>query len=133
MGDCLFWLRRAAIGTSPLTCPACHASNARRSRRRTLSDYLLSITGVLPWRCQECETRFYSRRVPLRDVVYARCKICGNLELQRIAPEYVSGVKSIIPRILRIPALRCAPCRNKFFSMRPVLREGRRAEATESD
>jgi hypothetical protein len=74
--------------------------------------------------------RFYARAVPLRSFFYAHCGICGNLELQRISAEHVPGVTSILGRILRIPALRCEPCRHKFFSVRPLVREERGVAAT---
>ena len=61
--------------------------------------------------------------MPLRDLLYAHCKICGNLELQHIAAEHVPGDSSIIGRLLGVPAYRCVPCRNKFFSIRPLRRE----------
>jgi hypothetical protein len=121
------------MGTNPLTCPLCHAPNTRRSRRRTVGDYLLGAAGVLPWRCETCEARFHARHVPLRHIIYARCAICGNLELQRISAEHVPGITSFVARVLRIPALRCAPCRHKFFSVRPLRRESGRVEAAQSD
>jgi hypothetical protein len=74
--------------------------------------------------------RFYARAVPVRSHFYAHCGLCGNLELQRIAAERVPGMSSLFWRVLRIPALRCEPCRHKFFSVRPLLREERRVEAT---
>src|SRR5262249_6188597 len=83
-----------SIGNTPLTCPSCRSLKTRRSRRRSALDYLLSVTGVLPWRCEECEARFYARVVPMRNFFYAHCGICGNLELRRIAPEHVSGLSS---------------------------------------
>jgi hypothetical protein len=59
--------------------------------------------------------------------------MCGNMELQRIAPEYVPGIMSLIARMLSMPALRCEPCRHKFFSFRPVLRECPRMSAAPRD
>jgi hypothetical protein len=82
---------------------------------------LFGAVGVVPWRCTVCETRFHARAIPLRHLLYARCGICGNLELQRIAAEKVPGVTSVLGRMLGMPAFRCAPCRYKFFSMRPLL------------
>ena len=90
-------------------------------------DYALSVVGVLPWRCNVCHTRFHARVIPLRRVLYARCGFCGNLELQRIAPEKVQGLTSVIGRLLGLPALRCEPCRYKFFSFRPLL-QGQRPD-----
>ena len=78
-------------------------------------DYFYSVTGRLPWRCESCETRFYARPWPLRVRFFAHCKICGNLDLQRIAPEHVSGLAAIFGRTLKFPALRCDSCRYKFF------------------
>jgi hypothetical protein len=53
--------------------------------------------------------------------------MCGNLELQRISPEKVTGGSALVWRVLGLPALRCEPCRHKFFSLRPLLR-GEKAE-----
>ena len=103
-----------------MTCPNCHGSDSRRSRRRSAKDYLFSVVGVLPWRCSECETRFYERAFPLRHLFYAHCAICGNFDLQRIAPERIPGLLPVVGRFLRLPALRCEPCRHKFFSVRPL-------------
>jgi hypothetical protein len=80
-----------------------------------------------------CGSRFYARAVPLRNLFYAHCRVCGNFALQRIAAEYVPGVTSSIGRVLRIPALRCEPCRHKFFSVRPLLREEQGVAATPAD
>src|SRR5215469_825593 len=116
---------RLKIQATQLVCPACRSSKFRRSRRRTIVDYLLGIGGVLPWRCESCEARFRRRRTPLRVLLYAHCGICGNLELQRIAAEHVTGQTSRIGLLLGLPAYRCVPCRNKFFSIRPLRQEGK--------
>jgi hypothetical protein len=112
-----------------LACPRCRALKTRRSKRRSAMDHLFGFGGVLPWRCGACETRFYARAMPVRHHFYAHCGICGNGELQRIAADHVPGVAAILWRVLRIPALRCEPCRHKFFSVRPLLKE-RRVQAT---
>jgi hypothetical protein len=79
-----------------------------------------------PWRCAKCQRRFYAGAVPLKFVTKAHCDQCGNFDLQRISNQHVSGLLSWIPRLLRVPAYRCAPCRNRFFSLRPR----RKVEAT---
>jgi hypothetical protein len=78
-----------------------------------------------------CEARFHARRVPLRNLFYAHCAICGNFELQRISAERVPHVTAIFGRIFGLPALRCQPCRHKFFSVRPLRREEQRVTATQ--
>src|SRR4030081_3938345 len=107
-----------------MNCPSCKDSQVRRSRRNHLSDRFLAATGVVAWRCMACATRFYARVVPVQYILHAHCGICGNVELKKIAPEFVAGTGSFVGRLLRFQALRCEPCRHKFFSMRPMLREG---------
>ena len=93
-----------------------------------MQDFLFTAVGILPWRCETCQTRFRARVFPLRNLLYAHCANCGNTELQRISADHVPGVAAAFGRILRLPALRCAPCRHKFFSVRPLLHEARPAE-----
>ena len=114
---------RKEIATSPASCPLCNSANIRRSKRRGVRDYLFSVAGILPWRCESCSARFHARLLPFRTLLYAHCKICGNLELQRISAERITGVTSTVGRLLGIRALRCEPCRHKFFSVRPLRRE----------
>jgi C4-type Zn-finger protein len=102
-----------------MTCPVCKSTNARRSRRQNVADYVFSVAGVYPWRCRSCETRFHARAMSLSDAVHAHCPICGNGELKRISAEHVPGHFAFLWRILSIPAYRCEPCRYKYFSIKP--------------
>jgi hypothetical protein len=90
-------------------------------------DYLRGFAGILPWRCESCEARFYARAMALRCFLYAHCRICGNFDLQHISAERMQGILAIPWRIMGIPALRCDPCRHKFFSIRPLRSEARTA------
>lgn len=124
----LCFARSEEIAISPASCPVCHYATARRSKRRSMLDYLFSVAGILPWRCESCATRFRARLLPFRTFLYAHCGICGNLELQRISAERITGMIAIAARLLGIPALRCQPCRHKFFSVRPLRHEERPVE-----
>ena len=126
-------MRREPISTSLISCPVCQSSKNRRSKRRSALDYLFGLAGILPWRCASCEVRFHARLMPFRTFFYAHCRICGNLELQRIAAKRVPGATAIFGRILGLPALRCEPCRHKFFSVRPLRREERAVGAEQSE
>jgi len=66
-------------------------------------------------------------------LIYAHCRICGNLNLQRISAERVPGAMSFFGRILDFPALRCESCRHKFFSVRPLRRSQKEIAAAQSD
>jgi hypothetical protein len=94
-----------------------------------VQDYLFALAGVLPWRCEICHTRFRARLIPFRTLFYAHCANCGSLELQRISADRVQGARAAFGRILRLRALRCDTCRNKFFSVRPQRREKRSVAA----
>ena len=49
----------------------------------------------------------------------AHCPKCGNFDLDRISRERVDGGALIFAkRLLRFPAYRCDPCRERFFSIR---------------
>jgi hypothetical protein len=44
-------------------CPYCGVSEVFRSHRRgTMERYLLRAVGVRPFRCVNCDARFYGRR-----------------------------------------------------------------------
>ena len=44
-----------------MNCPKCAKSTAHRSHRSWL-DYAISWLGFLPYRCKECQHRFYAWR-----------------------------------------------------------------------
>jgi len=106
-----------------MTCPVCRSASTRRSRRRSVLDYVFSVAGIMPWRCAACESRFHARSKPFRQLRFACCWGCGNIDLRPVSPERITGWFSFPGKWLRLPALRCEPCRKNFFSVRPVLRE----------
>lgn len=105
-------------------CPACHSDSPRRSRRRSVKDYVLGVARLRPWRCRACDRRFYAWAAPIGYVRYVHCGMCGNMDLQRISSEHGTGVFLVASlfRLFRLPAYRCAPCRNRFFSIRMYRR-----------
>lgn len=105
-----------------MICPKCSGEECRRSHREDSRDFAFGVTGLRPWRCRDCQECFYAWSVPIAYVHYAHCLRCGNLAVKRISPDYVAGSFAWLFRIMRLPAYRCAPCRNKFFSIRRHLR-----------
>ncbi|MFY9689422.1 MAG: hypothetical protein WA369_10835 [Candidatus Acidiferrales bacterium] len=54
---------------------------------------------------------------------YAHCPRCGNFDLQHISRDRVEkGALLFLKRMLALPAYRCDPCREKFFSVLPFRR-----------
>jgi hypothetical protein len=49
----------AAMGVS---CPKCRETSVRRSRRRLFLDFILGSIGMVPYRCNACEHRFFRFR-----------------------------------------------------------------------
>jgi ribosomal protein L37AE/L43A len=47
-------------------CPHCSSEIVRRSRRRNFRDRMMSIVSRLPYRCEECDLRFYGSPVETR-------------------------------------------------------------------
>jgi hypothetical protein len=77
------------------------------------------MIGLLPWRCLDCRTRFYARRVPLRYIHYAHCPRCGSLQVYRIRRKKLdSGLEARLATLLGARALRCDYCRHNFASWR---------------
>ena len=109
-----------------MICPVCKSRDCRRSRRRSLGDYALSLAGVLPWRCSTCQSRFFAHKVPFRVLFKAHCPRCGSPKVERIASDRVEdGTMVPLKRILGVPAYRCDPCRVKFYALLPQDRSAR--------
>ena len=115
-----------------MNCPICKHVSARRSRRQTTADYILSAIGVYPWRCKSCRARFHARVMTLSNSLHAHCPICGNLALKRISSEHVDSLFGFVWRNLRIPAFRCGPCRHKYFSVLPLHQPAERGAEVSS-
>jgi hypothetical protein len=79
---------------------------------------MIGIIGLRPWRCRECKARFFAWAVPFSYQKFAHCSQCGNLDVQRISSEMGEGRFGFLFKKLHIPAYRCAPCRNRFFTIR---------------
>lgn len=111
-----------------MICPQCHSARCRRSRRRTVADYVIGVFGLRPWRCRSCETRFYARLAPAKFWRFAHCPRCGNLYLERIGRERVHGAMQSLLVSLGLNAYRCDPCRHRFVSMRAICTKLRQPE-----
>jgi hypothetical protein len=42
-----------------MNCPSCHESQAHRSHRAGLNDWLNGLASRTPYRCRSCKKRFY--------------------------------------------------------------------------
>jgi hypothetical protein len=125
-GACSLSLARGACPAYPyrgkhfprsakLICPLCE-EGCRRSRRKSVLDCALGVAGLRPWRCEECDHRFYAWSVPVRFLIYAHCRRCGNFDVQRISRELGEATFPLIWRLSHTPAYRAAlPAVIAFF------------------
>lgn len=44
-------------------CPKCGSMQAHRTHRRSLMDFMLSLSGVWPFRCRSCKTTYRAMRI----------------------------------------------------------------------
>jgi hypothetical protein len=106
-----------------MVCPTCDRQICRPSRRKDAEDEFMFKLGLRPWRCEQCQARFYAWRVPASRVFYAHCERCGNLALDQIAPsELPDGAFRLFKLLFHIRAYRCDPGRHRFFSVLPARR-----------
>lgn len=106
-----------------MICPQCRSSDCFRSHRDGVLDLLSTLLGLRPWRCHACDRRFYAGRVACKFCYYTHCWKCGNFDLEHISRERVEqGTLLALKRWLAIPAYRCVPCRERFFSVLPFRR-----------
>jgi uncharacterized protein with PIN domain len=74
-----------------------------------------------------CQARFHAWNVAPRNLMFASCPRCGNLDLQKILKERaVDGTMVWLKRAANFSAYRCEPCRWRFFSLRPLSGMGER-------
>src|ERR1700685_3319512 len=106
-----------------MICPRCRSTDCFRSPPDGVSAPVSTVAGLRPWRCHTCDHRFYSWRVPLRFSLYAHCSKCGNFDFEHISRHRVEqATLMLLKRWLGIPAYRCDPCRQRFFSVLPFRR-----------
>ena len=68
-----------------LTCPRCHDHHVRRSHRK-LYDTLLKLFGLVPYRCNSCQHRFFRSRNSVNSSVANQRRLAGRRRPARLAP-----------------------------------------------
>lgn len=106
-----------------MICPQCRSADCFRSHRGGVADFFGTLIYLRPWRCHGCDKRFYAWVVATAFARYAHCPRCGNFDLQHITRDRVDqGTFLFLKRFFGVPAYRCDPCRQKFFSVLPHRR-----------
>lgn len=104
-----------------VSCPECGSKNVRMSKWKNTFEKMLDLFGMPPMRCLDCEHRWKHSLWRLREVFYARCPRCYQLELQHWEETYyhIPGTWKFLIA-LGAKKVRCKPCRHNFISFRLV-------------
>jgi hypothetical protein len=55
-----------------LTCPKCKREPVRRSKRNGFTEQVLSLVYIYPFRCEQCDYRFWALQFGVRYVKVVR-------------------------------------------------------------
>ena len=104
-------------------CPGCGLKTASLAHRKKLGEQFLSLAGIRPFYCENCQSRFHRFRAPRRLVPIswaAHCPRCTFTGVEKVSKDRVPHIlRNVLWRLLDIPAYRCPECRTKFFSILP--------------
>lgn len=121
---------------SSIKCPKCGSARIRPSLKQNWIERALAAFGFEQIRCRECDERFSTGIVDLRNAVYARCPRCYRLDLGswKLDHYHISLFSSLHLKLGGKPR-RCDACRCNFVSFRPVklphVRKTKRTPAVE--
>lgn len=117
---------------SSIKCPKCGSARIRPSLKQNWIERSLAAFGFEQIRCRECDERFSTGIVELRNAMYARCPRCYRLDLGswKLDHYYIPFLSRLLLKVGGKPR-RCDACRCNFVSFRPVkLPHVRRAKRT---
>lgn len=106
---------------STIQCPKCRSTHLRTSKQLSFFERLIELLGVVHLRCRDCDERFSSGLLDVRNWLFARCPRCYRLDLTGWKKErYSIPTTWQILFALGAKARRCDACRCNFVSFRPV-------------
>jgi DNA-directed RNA polymerase subunit RPC12/RpoP len=105
----------------PVVCEFCGGSRLRRSRRKSAAELVKMAIGTYPFRCMDCNGRFFVNVFLLSRLAYAKCPRCLSLDI-RNSPN--KNYRASLPRKVLMTfgarPCRCNNCRYGFVSFRPI-------------
>ena len=104
----------------PVCCEYCGSSRLRRSRRRSGAEQVKMLIGTYPFRCQECNGRFFVNVFLLSRLAYAKCPKCLSLDVSNTVRGHHASASQKLMMTLGARKVRCKNCRFMFVSFRPV-------------
>lgn len=107
--------------TPIIFCDSCGSESVRRSKRQTLSELLRMSTGMYPFRCMDCDRRFWVSVWLFSKLPFAKCPKCLNVQLTTWPAKYFAPTLwRSVAVMLGAHRYRCMPCRHNFISFRTM-------------
>jgi DNA-directed RNA polymerase subunit RPC12/RpoP len=102
-----------------LACPSCGSRFLRDSQPRDFNEKVNKLRFISPLRCLDCQTRFVTRTLVVRDLFFARCPECHRMDLnswtgKTFDPPWFTATKIWFGA----KRWRCEYCRVNFASFR---------------
>lgn len=119
-----------------INCPSCGSSSVRRSRRANSTEITRMMLGIYPFRCNNCNDRFWANVWLFNSLRWAKCPLCLNRNLTDWPKRhYHVTTWAQLLSMLGAKKHRCSRCRNNFMSFKSRLPqyEGTQADADDLD
>ncbi len=106
--------------TPAYNCACCGSANLRLSRRQSKLELLKTCLGTYPFRCLDCNHRFWVNIWLFSKLAYAKCPKCLGRELTAwpSRAHHLSTWKKLL-MTFGANRYRCLGCRYRFLSFRP--------------
>ncbi len=106
--------------TPAYNCACCGSANLRLSRRQSKLELLKTWAGIYPFRCLDCNHRFWVNIWLFSKLAYAKCPKCLGRELTNwpARAHHLSTWKKLL-MTFGAHRYRCVGCRYNFLSLRP--------------
>lgn len=106
--------------TPAYKCESCGSTNLRLSRRQSKLEVLKSWLGTYPFRCLDCNYRFWINIWLFSKLAYAKCPKCLGGDLGNwAARSYHLSLRKKLLMTFGAHRYRCIACRYNFLSFRP--------------
>jgi hypothetical protein len=103
-----------------LTCGNCGSTSLRRSKRQSILELPRMLMGVYPFRCLDCDARFWVSVWLFSKLPFAKCPRCLSVELTTWPERYYHPtIWCNLLMVFGAHRYRCTPCRCNFLSFRP--------------
>jgi predicted nucleic acid-binding Zn ribbon protein len=103
-----------------LECDQCGSREIRRARLQGFSERMRAILGIYPFRCRDCQNRFFVSVWLLSRLAFAKCPKCLRMELSTWSRRFYNpGVFANLLITFGGQKYRCSGCRCNFVSFRP--------------